>query len=193
MADSNETDLGRRDLIKLGAAATVAVTLGIGESVAAQSSGAAAVAPSSGAATFFTRDELAMVDELSEMIIPTDEHSPGARAAKVAEYIDFRLADAWDAHERTDWREGLQRLDALSQESGGKSFMQASAEQRLAVLTSIAKNEKEPRQPEELFFAKLKTRVVDAYYTSEIGIKQEMEYKGNTYQADFAGYDVTKE
>jgi hypothetical protein len=190
MADTNETDLGRRDLIKLGAAATVAVTLGIGDSAAAQSSGAAAVT-SPAAGTFFSRDELAMVDELSEMIIPTDEHSPGARAAKVAAYIDTRLADAWDGQERTDWRAGLQRIDALSQESAGKPFLQASAEQRLSVLTRIAKNEKEPREPEELFFAKLKSRVVDAYYTSEIGIKQEMEYKGNSYLPEFVGVDVS--
>jgi gluconate 2-dehydrogenase gamma chain len=191
MADGNETDLGRRDLIKLGAAATVAVTLGIGEAVAAQSPGATAAAPSTAANTFFTRDELAMVDELSEMIIPIDEHSPGARAAKVAGYIDSRLADAWDAQERTDWREGLRRIDALAQESGGKSFMQSSPEQRLTVLTRIAKNEKDPRQPEELFFAKLKSRVVDGYYTSEIGIKQEMEYKGNSYLPEFVGVDVS--
>lgn len=32
---------------------------------------------------------------LSELIIPTDEHSPGARAAKVAEYIDRRPADSF--------------------------------------------------------------------------------------------------
>ena len=59
------------------------------------------------------------------------------------------------------------------------------------MLTRIAKNEKEPRQPEELFFAKLKSRVVDAYYTSEIGIKQEMEYKGNSYLTEFVGVDVS--
>ena len=45
---------------------------------------------------FFTPDEFALVDELSEMIIPADEHSPGARAAKVAAFIDTRLAEAWD-------------------------------------------------------------------------------------------------
>ena len=33
--------------------------------------------------------------------------------------------------------------------------------------------------------------MVQAYYTSEIGIKQELEYKGNTYQAEFAGVDVS--
>ena len=69
--------------------------------------------------------------------------------------------------------------------------MQSSADQRLAVLTRMAQNEKTPRQPEELFFAKLKSRVVDAYYTSEIGIKQEMEYKGNSYLTDFVGTDVS--
>jgi hypothetical protein len=34
--------------------------------------------------------------------------------------------------------------------------------------------------------------VVHAYYTSEIGIKQELEYQGNTYQAEFAGIDVSE-
>ena len=37
----------------------------------------------------------------------------------------------------------------------------------------------------------LKSRVVQAYYTSEIGIKQEMEYKGNSYLAEFSGVDVS--
>jgi hypothetical protein len=189
MGDSDETDLGRRDLIKLGAAATLAASLGVGEPLAAQSP--AAAAPVAAAHTFFTPEELALVDELSELIIPTDDHSPGARAARVTAYIDFRLADAWEEQERIDWREGLKRVDQLSRESSGKPFMQASAEQRLAVLTRIAQNEKEPRQPEELFFAKLKSRVVDAYYTSEIGIKQDMEYKGNSYLAEFVGTDVS--
>ena len=185
MADGEETELSRRDVIKLGAAATLAASLGVADSLGAQSS------PAATPQTFFTPDELALVDELSELIIPTDDHSPGARAAKVAAYIDSRLAEAWEEQDRTDWREGLKRIDQLSQESSGKPFMQSSADQRLAVLTRIARNEKEPRQPEELFFAKLKSRVVDAYYTSEIGIKQEMEYKGNSYLTEFVGTDVS--
>ena len=189
MADGEETDLGRRDLIRLGAAATLAASLGVSEPLAAQSP--AAATPVAATQTFLTPQELALVDELSELIIPTDDRSPGARAAKVAAYIDLRLADAWEEQERIEWREGLKRVDQLSRESSGKPFMEASAEQRLAVLTRIAQNEKEPRQPEELFFAKLKSRVVDAYYTSEIGIKQEMEYKGNSYLAEFVGTDVS--
>jgi hypothetical protein len=182
MADNSETNLDRRDLMKLGAAATLAVSLGV-EPLSAQAPAAAR--------TFFTPDELALVDELSELIIPTDDHSPGARAARVAAYIDARLAEAWEEQERISWRDGLKRIDQLARESSGKPFLQSSADQRIAVLTRMAQNEKAPRQPEELFFAKLKSRVVDAYYTSEIGIKQEMEYKGNSYLTEFVGTDVS--
>jgi hypothetical protein len=187
---NDDADLGRRDLIKLGAVATVAASLGVGDALATQSTAGATTAARA-TATFFTPAELSMVDELSELIIPADEHSPGARAARVAAYIDSRLAGAWDPQERTDWREGLQRINRLSQQAHGKPFMQASADQKVAVLTAIARNEKAPRRPEEVFFGTLKSRVANAYYTSEIGIKQELEYKGNSYLAEFAGEDVS--
>src|SRR2546425_11758107 len=113
--DSHGTDLSRRELIKLGAAATLAASCGIGESLAAQ-------APAS-TSSFFTPEEFAMVDELSELIIPTDEHSPGARAAKVAAYIDARLAEAWDEKEKTDWREGRKLIEHVSHQNGGKTSL----------------------------------------------------------------------
>ena len=42
-----------------------------------------------------------------------------------------------------------------------------------------------------LFFRELKSRTARAYYTSEIGIKTEMEYKGNVSLKEFVGYDAT--
>jgi hypothetical protein len=175
-------DLTRREAIKLGAAATVAASLALGQSLEAQPAAAAA---------FFTPDELALVDELSELIIPADDHSPGARGAKVATYIDSRLAEAWDPKDKQTWRDGLKLVEELSRQSSGKPFLQASPDERRAILTRMSQNEHTPQKPEELFFVELKARVVHAYYTSEIGIKQEVEYKGNTYLAEFVGVDVS--
>lgn len=186
MADSPDLDLTRRDAIKAGVAATVGVSLTLRDAVAAQQ---AATTPA--ARTFFTPDELALVDELSELIIPADEHSPGARAARVAAYIDSQLAEAWDEQDRTNWREGLRRLDELSRQTSGAAFLRSSPEQRVGVLTRVAANEKSPTLPDDLFFVELKSRVVRAYYTSEIGIRQEMEYKGNSYLTEFVGTDVS--
>jgi hypothetical protein len=179
----------RREAIKLGAAATLAVSLGVSESCGRPSATPAASKSPGG---FFTAPELDLADALSEMIIPADGHSPGARAAKVAAFIDGQLAEAWDEKDRATWRDGLARVDRLSQETHATPFMKASPEQRTAVLTRMAQNESKPQTPEELFFIELKGRVVHAYYTSEIGIKQEMEYKGNVFLQEFVGEDVSR-
>src|SRR5207245_7052347 len=123
----------RRDVLKLGAAATLTASLGVREALA-QRSGPEPAAPAFLA--FFTGDEFALVDELSEMIIPSDEHSPGARAAKVAAYIDARLAEAFEETEKTNWREGLKLVEQMSHETKGKSFLESSLDHRMARLTS---------------------------------------------------------
>ncbi len=180
--------VGRREMMKLAAGAIIAPAL--------PQTGPKNRRPPAGAQTsahrFFTPDEFAMVDELSELIIPTDEHSPGARAAKVAEYIDRRLAESFGDEPKLQWREGLKQVDQISVEMNGRPFMQSSQDQRVAVLTRMARDESNPERPEEKFFVELKSRVARAYYTSKIGIHDELEYKGNTYLREFAGIDVSK-
>ena len=105
--------------------------------------------------------------------------SVSARAAKVAAFIDSQLAEAWEEKDRATWREGI------------KPFLGLSAADRLALLTRIAKNESKPATADEQFFVELKSRVVHAYYTSETGLKQEMEYKGNVLLPEFVGFDVS--
>jgi hypothetical protein len=152
----------------------------------------AALSPFTLAARFFTPAEFAMVDELSEMIIPTDEHSPGARAARVAGEIDRRLSETLEKDRQDKWRAGLQSVDTLSIELNGKRFMLATPEQRLAVLTQMAAGEEDPKTPAQKFFGQLKGATVQAYYTSKIGIHVDQEYKGNVYQqGEYAGFDAT--
>jgi Gluconate 2-dehydrogenase subunit 3 len=186
--ENGAAGVGRREMMKLAAGAIIAPAL--------PQTGPKNRRPPAKAQTnahhFFTPDEFAMVDELSELIIPTDEHSPGARAAKVAEYIDGRLADSFGDEPKLQWREGLKLVDQVSAEMNGRPFMQASQDQRVAVLTRMARSESNPEKPEEKFFAELKSRVARAYYTSKIGIHDELEYKGNTYLREFAGIDVSK-
>jgi hypothetical protein len=152
----------------------------------------AAFSPYALAGRFFTPAEFAMVDELSEMIIPTDDHSPGARAARVAGEIDRRLSETVETEWQTRWRAGLQSVDALSVELNGKSFMQATPDQRLTVLTQMAAGEDAPKTPAQRFFGQLKGATGQAYYTSKIGIHVDQEYKGNVYQqGEYAGFDAT--
>lgn len=187
MADDLTPDeLTRRQLLEVAAAAVVATPL-IATVTAADAEAAGVVVRG-----FFTAAELTLVDELTEMIIPTDEHSPGARAAKVAAYIDTRLAAAFDNDVRTRWRAGLQSIDAAGKAAHGHVFMRCTADERLAILTKIAEGEANPQTPVDRFFVELKQTTVNGYYSSEIGIHKEMEYKGNTLQEEYSGIDVSK-
>ena len=141
---------------------------------------------------FLTPAEYALLDELSELIIPADEHAPGARAAGVAGYIDARLAESLEPDWQARWRAGLQAVDALSQELNGTALLEAGPAQRVGVLTRMAAGESDPKTPLEHFFKELKWWTVFGYYTSKIGIHLDQEYKGNVFQTgEFAGFDPT--
>ena len=192
MSRRDDDWISRRDALKV--AAGVAVLPSLLRAGASAEAALAQAAAASFAPRFFTADELAMVDELAELIIPADDHSPGARAAKVAGYIDGRLANAFlptEADVQQRWRTGLARVDELSREMNGTAFMASTPDQRAAVLTRMAGNEASPTAPEELFFRDLKGETVRGYYTSKVGIHDEMEYKGNTMLAEFAGDEPT--
>jgi hypothetical protein len=175
--DNQRNEVTRRTMLKATAGTVVAIS-GVLD--------AAQVKPA-----FFTPAEFALVDELSEIIIPADDHSPGARVARVAWHIDARLAESFDQAPHTVWRDGLKLVDSLSRELHGAGFMDGTRTQREAVLTRMSAHESDPTLPEELFFRELKERTVHAYYSSKIGIHQEMEYKGNTLLTEFVGTEAT--
>jgi len=140
-------------------------------------------------ARFLTPAQHALVDELSETIIPADTHSGGAKAAKVADYIDQVLRESPDDLEKTLWREGLRLVDLMTRHYSGKSFVDASPEERIAVLTVLSDNQNMTDLPEVRFFVELKRMTVRGYYTSKIGIHDELEYKGNRILQEFVGCD----
>jgi hypothetical protein len=167
------------------AGAVVASQLAAGPLVALRAQTSQTASPE-----FFSAQEFTLLDELTELMIPSDEQSPGARAAQCASFIDRQLREAVEDEPRSQWRAGLARIEALSQEMHGARFLETSAEQRVAMLTRIARNEGDPQNADERFFEDLKSRTVFAYYTSKIGIHDELAYKGNVYQEEFAGYQA---
>jgi hypothetical protein len=193
---ANEKDeITRREAIKtigVGAGVIVALPVLSARSAAQEAHDHAhhAVQATAGAQPqplrFFTEEENRTVIEMTERIIPADDSSPGAKAAKVNEYIDLVVSESPDPTRQT-WREGLAAVNKMSRDKFGKPFADASADQQVELLKEISKNEKSPQTVEEKFFRTIKYAAVDGYYTSEIGIHKELHYKGNTYLKEFTG------
>ncbi|PYQ45123.1 MAG: hypothetical protein DMF77_05215 [Acidobacteria bacterium] len=131
----------RRNALKaLGATAGAATILpwlsdeGLAAFAQAQKANAAPVLKVLTAAQYVT------VEHLVEAIIPTDERSPGAKDARVADYMDLLLSEA-DARLRQDWLDGLAALDAEASKRFGRGFEKLDPSQTDALLTDISKYE----------------------------------------------------
>ena len=122
---------------------------------------------------FFTEEESQLLDQLMEMIIPADDHSPGAHEANTNLFADLIVANSSDAIKK-QWKDGIHLLQDQAKDS---SLADA--------LSKAAANEENPNTTLEHFFVSLKQMTVNGYYTSTIGIHKDMEYVGNTYLAAF--------
>ncbi|MBL8567006.1 MAG: gluconate 2-dehydrogenase subunit 3 family protein [Hyphomicrobiaceae bacterium] len=141
---------------------------------------------------FFSAAEFALIDTLAETLIPEDAHSGGARAAGVAATLDERLAESRDPDWRQSWHDDLAEIDRLTRERYSKGFVAASDAQRAEIMRVISRNEANPKEAGEYAFGTIKWSVADIYYRTRIGIQDELQYQGNTYQDEFSGTDVSK-
>jgi hypothetical protein len=162
-----------------------------GESESAEGSPGSALqgAPAKSGVRFFTPSQYTLIEELSETIIPADSHSGGAKAAKVADFIEETIRESTDDQQKALWREGLRLMESMSQHYNGKPFVAATAEERFLVLKVLSDNEQMTELPEVRLFRELKHLTVRGYYTSKIGIHDELEYKGNRVLMEFVGCD----
>jgi len=153
--------------------------------------GLVGIAPAQAAASgytpaFFTAAEMETLDRLSEIIIPGDERSGGASAAHANRYMDVIVSSGPEELQRR-WKSGLEAVDEAAKSIHGASFADGTAAQQDAVVAVMAKHEGEPTNELERFFALVKKATIDGYYTSKIGIHDEMKYQGNTALAEFPG------
>ena len=151
----------------------------------AQSNGTSS--SSSGRPKFFTAEQDELVTVLAELIIPETD-TPGARAAKVNEHIDLVLGDE-TAEVQQDFLDGLRWIDTQSRGRFGSRFLEASAEQQSQLLTLVSKPGpvEAELQPGRRFFGDIRRRTVFAYYTSKMGILEELDYKGKTPLPEWVG------
>jgi len=127
---------------------------------------------------------VAMIDQ----IIPATD-TPGAKGARVNEFIDVILTEWATPDERKSFLDGLAAIDKQSQSLYGKNFAEASAEQQLVQLRAIDDavmsnrlvrphhGNTVPKPDTQLqgdFWEVFKRITLHGYYTSEVGFTQEL-------------------
>ena len=132
-----------------------------------------------------SRHQLDTVATLSESIIPQTE-TPGARATLVDRFIDGVLAEA-PATERASFLKGLAWMDARSKVLFGKDVVSSTPEQQADLLTRLSAGDSREARTGVDFFNAIKSLTITGYYTTEVGLRQELGDDGILAQASFVG------
>ena len=183
---SLDIDSARRTAIK-----QVAAICGLALSASSLSALAAVVTPPTdmnrSKQTLLDKDQLELVRELGEMIIPTTD-TPGAIAAGVHDFINhFTVYCA-----TKDEQQNL--LDFLARLNNKTPFLQLGKQQQIDLLNNMEQAKHGFTQTDRNNFKQFKALVLFGYYTSEIGASQELAYLAipGGYKGNFKFKEIGK-
>ena len=113
----------------------------------------------------FSAADISFLDEVAETILPAT-NTPGAKEAKVGEFMKVMVTDCYEAKDQTIFMDGMKKLDEASTKANGKSFMDSDAKQRHDLLVTLDKEAKahqtakKPEEPKHYF-----TMMKELYFT----------------------------
>lgn len=113
---------------------------------------------------------------LAETIIPETE-TPGARSLKAHLFALVMVDDCLSKEDREKYLAGMRSFDKTISSMIGKTFAEASVEERVAVLNELEKNRE--TLPEELttFYRRSKRYIVQGYLSSQHFLTNVKKYE----------------
>jgi len=192
-----ETNQGRRGVLKtlvMGAGGLTTLPI-LGQAqpvpVAAEAGRAAADRAAQTAADwkpqFFDAHQNETLIALTDLIIPATD-TPGAKAALVNRYADL-LYNEETRERQQEIIQALAWFDGRSLALHNKPFVSLTQAQQTALLKPLADPSKARPEDEAgvKAFGFIKELTIFGYYTSKIGLDEELKYQGDTYNTSFPG------
>jgi gluconate 2-dehydrogenase gamma chain len=125
-----------------------------------------------GQAPFFDRQHRAILDAVSDIIVPATD-TPGARDAGVPAFIDAMMANWASDDTRLQLANVLDAVDARARVETGLPFLQLPAERRAAFVRDF---DAEAFATGDGPWRRFKELVLTGYYLSEAGATKELRY-----------------
>lgn len=129
----------------------------------------------------FTANNITFLDEVGDTIIPTTPDSPGAKAARIGEFMKSIVNDCYEPKDQTIFLNGIQALNDAAKAKYQKEFLDltdAEKKEFLIEVDAAAKAHEEEIEAGEdsHYFTMMKQLTLWGYFTSEIGATQALRY-----------------
>jgi hypothetical protein len=128
----------------------------------------------------FSPTDVSFLDEVAETILPATK-TPGAKEAKVGEFMTVIVHDCYEEKDQKVFMEGMKKLDEASKKMNSKTFMESTPEQRHNLLVSLDAEQKDYQKNKKKddpnhYFRMIKELTLWGYFTSEAGATKALRY-----------------
>jgi hypothetical protein len=133
-----------------------------------------------GVSMAFTPEDVSYLDEIADTILPATK-TPGAKAAKVGQFMTVMINDCYDADDQKIFHEGMNKLDDFANKTYNDPFMKLNPQQRHDLLVKLDSEQKDymtkkKKEDPSHYFRMMKELTLLGYFTSEIGCTQARRY-----------------
>ncbi|MBV6645942.1 MAG: gluconate 2-dehydrogenase subunit 3 family protein [Cyclobacteriaceae bacterium] len=130
--------------------------------------------------TFFTEDQAVFVMEIAETIMPRTD-TPGAKDLGIPSFIEKMVSQFYDKKMRETFMAEMKAFRDACQKSTGKDLVDMDNLERYNYLNAendrITELEFKPDEKARPFFWRMKELTLLAYFTSEVGATQVLQYQ----------------
>lgn len=127
--------------------------------------------------TFLSEDDLLLLDEIGETILPESSRSPGAKAAQIGAFMKAMIVDCYSESEQKIFMSGIEEVRREAKERYHQDFLTLTSAERFELLSDYDKAAREHKDKEQPhFFKMMKQLTILGYFTSEVGVTQAMRY-----------------
>jgi hypothetical protein len=129
-----------------------------------------------GSPQFYTDNELALVSQLTDLIIPETD-TLGALAAGVPQLLDQLYRQWGSVVSQSLHRQGLKNIQLELNELTQQNFLTAPAEQQISALRYLDEQAFSGHKQQYIAYRHLKDLIARFYYSTEVGATQELRYQ----------------
>ena len=150
---------------------------------------------------YFSKENIMLLDEIGETIIPATATSPGAKAARIGEFMKEYVTDCYTPEKQNIFWKGITKVKKISKSKYGNQFTKLAVSQKQDILRSLENESKNIKNTNKnnagkgdalqtgkeqtagttdnstaQFYPMIKELVVFGYFTSKPGATKALRY-----------------
>jgi hypothetical protein len=127
----------------------------------------------------FSPEVLSLLDEIGETMLPASASSPGAKEARIGEFMKVMVTDCYSPDEQKKFFDGITTVQQVARKNYDADFVSLNAEQKTSLMLAFDQEARKVENGDDgsaHFFTMLHQLTVWGFFSSEPGATKALRF-----------------